>query len=105
MRCKDLKIVNLNINEDNYEYQAYFRLCSEDVCIEVDLEQLESMEMMRKIKGSFSIDETVDEMKEIIMEKIMEASRLESRNSEGENCCKAVDEKTAQRKIDSLSIS
>lgn len=28
MKIKELKVVNLNITEDYYEYKALFRLCS-----------------------------------------------------------------------------
>jgi chemotaxis response regulator CheB len=105
MKCEDLKVVNLNINEDNYEYEAIFRLCTENVCIDVNLEQLESIEMLDEIKRSFSITETTNEMKNIIMEKIMEASNLESRISEGESCCSDSADKEVQRKIDALSMS
>ena len=37
MKCKDLKVVNLNITEDNYEYKALFRLCADDKCLDIDL--------------------------------------------------------------------
>lgn len=105
MKCKDLKVVNLYITEDYYEYKALFRLCSESVCIDVNLERLEKIEMLEEIKKSFSIEESLDDVKNIIMGKIMEASKLESKVSEGENCCKDVEDKKLSRIIDSLSRS
>ncbi|MDP4091987.1 MAG: hypothetical protein Q8920_01350 [Bacillota bacterium] len=105
MLCKDLKVVNLNITEDNYEYKALFRLCTENVCMDVDLGQLENGEILQEIKKSFSIEDSLEETKNIIIEKIMEASKLESRISEGEDCCGNVEDKAVGRSIDSLSMS
>jgi hypothetical protein len=62
-------------------------------------------DILEDIKKSFSIQEPIDEMRNMIMQKIMEASKLESRVSEGENCCKDVNDKEIQRNIDSLSLS
>lgn len=105
MRCMDLKIVNLNITEDNYEYKALFRLCNDSTCIDLDLSRFSETETLEEIKKSFSIEESIDEMKSIIMEKIMEATRIESRTTEGENCCGEVKDKKIQRSIDSLNMS
>lgn len=55
MRCKDLKVVNLNIGEDNYEYKALFRLCSDSACIDMDLEKLSDRGTLEEIKKTFSI--------------------------------------------------
>jgi len=103
MRCKDLKVVNLNIGEDNYEYKALFRLCSDSACIDMDLEKLSDRETLEEIKKTFSIEEPIDEIKNIIMQKVMEASKIESRISEGENCCSDIEDKEIQRSIDSLN--
>ncbi len=105
MKCNELKVVNLNISEDNYEYKALFRLCTDNVCMDVDLEKLSEDVLLEEVKRSFSIDESIDQIKDIIMQKVMEASKLESKVSEGENCCKEIKDKKIQRNIDSLSMS
>lgn len=105
MKCKDLKVVNLNITEDNYEYKALFRLCTDSACMDVDLDGFEKVETLEEIKKTFSIDEGIDEIKSIIMEKVMEASKAESKISEGKDCCKDVDDKKIKRSIDSLNMS
>jgi hypothetical protein len=98
-------VVNLNITEDNYEYKALFRLCADDKCLDIDLAEISETKLLEEIKSTFSLEETTEEIKEIIMEKVMEASKIESRNVQGEDCCKTdVDEKTS-RDIDSLSRS
>ncbi len=105
MKCADLKVVSLNITEDNYEYKALFRLCTENVCADMDVAELSKDEVLAEIKKNFVIDEPVEEMRNIIMDKVMEASKLESRITEGESYNEGVKDKELQRKIDSLSKS
>lgn len=105
MLCKDLKVVNLNITEDHYEYKALFRLCAEDTCLDVDLTRLSEEALLEEIKNKFNIDESISEIKDIIMEKVMEASKIESRIKQGEDCCKDKEDNRLQRGIDSLSTS
>lgn len=105
MRCKDLKVVNLNITEDHYDYKALFRLCTDDKCLDIDLAQISDKKILEEIKNTFDLEDTIEEIEKIIMDKVMEASKIESRISQGENCCNdKVDEKTS-RDIDSLSRS
>ncbi|MDQ2086838.1 hypothetical protein RBH29_10415 [Herbivorax sp. ANBcel31] len=105
MKCKDLKVVNLNITEDNYEYKALFRLCTEEKCMDIDLSQISESKILKEIKDTFELEDEQDEIKDIIMEKVMKASKIESRTTEGKDCCKnKADEKT-ERDIDALSTS
>ncbi len=105
MLSKDLKIVNLNITEDHYEYKAMFRLCNQDSCMDIDMANLSDISLLNEIKKNFEIEEDIEVMKEIITKKIFDASNLESRISEGEGCCKETEDKKTQRGIDSLSTS
>ncbi|MFZ5989514.1 MAG: hypothetical protein ACOYWZ_20650 [Bacillota bacterium] len=105
MLCKDLKVVNLNITEDFYEYKALFRLCTENSCLDIDLSSLSDENLLSEIKSKFDIEESTSQIKEIIMQKVMDASKIESRISQGENCCKDKEDKKIQRGIDSLSTS
>lgn len=105
MFCKDLKVVNLNITEDDYQFNALFRLCTEDVCLETDVADISNGARLQEIKDSFKLEDNCDEIKEILMQKIMEASSLESRNLEGETCCDDVKEDSVQKNINSLSRS
>jgi len=104
MLCKDLKVVNLNITEDNYQYKALFRLCTEDKCMDIDMENFDTA-LLEEIKRTFSLEDSVEEIKNTIMEKVMEASKIESRIVEGENCCSENSDMKTQRDIDSLSTS
>jgi hypothetical protein len=105
MRCKDLKVVNLNITEDEYRYNALFRLCTEEACIETDVADISNGTRLQEIKDSFGIEESCEEIKEILMQKIVEISAAESRNLEGETCCPEVEDEGIQKSIGSLSMS
>jgi len=104
MKIKELKVVNLNITEDYYEYKALFRLCSNEHCMDIDLSELSEPGVLEKIKRTFEIEENADTIKEVIMEKIMEASKIESRIKEGKDCCYNKDI-IKDKHIDSLSRS
>ncbi|NLL06966.1 MAG: hypothetical protein GX270_14550 [Clostridiaceae bacterium] len=105
MRCKDLKVVNLNITEDNYQYKALFRLCTEDSCMDIDMENLSDNAVLEEIKKTFSLEESIEEINSIITEKVMEASKIESRIKEGKDVSIENKDNKTQRGIDSLSTS
>ena len=105
MLCKDLKVVNLNITEDNYEYKALFRLCNDEKCMDINMEDLSDNGTLEEIKKTFSVDESVEEIKTVITEKVIEASKIESKTNEGKNCCKEDKDSKIQRDIDSLNMS
>lgn len=105
MLCRDLKVVSLNITEDEYRYGALFRLCTETVCMDADVDGISTGEKLQEIKESFGLRETCDEIREILMDKILEASAIESRNNEGETCCGEVEDERLQKNIDALSTS
>ncbi len=105
MLCKDLKVVNLNITEDNYQYKALFRLCTEDSCMDIDMESLSDNAVLEEIKKTFSVEDSIEEINSIITEKVMEASKVESRIKEGKDGSSENKDKKTQRDIDSLSTS
>lgn len=105
MLCKDLKVVNLNITEDNYQYKALFRLCTDESCMDIDMENISDNTVLEEIKKTFSLEESLEEIKAIITDKVMEASKTESRIVEGNSCSEERTDKKVQRDIDSLSTS
>lgn len=105
MELKDLKVVSLNITEDNYEYKGLFRLCTDDKCMEADLEKLSDESFLEEVKNTFGIEEPISAIRSDIMDKVVEASKLESRNVQGENCCNDKTNKKIDRSIDSLNMS
>lgn len=84
MKCIDLKVVNLNITEDNYVYKALFRLCTSDRCLDIDYENLNS-DILQKIKEEFEIGDSLEQIKKIIDDKVLEATKIESRIVDGKD--------------------
>ena len=85
MLCKDVKVVNLTITEDFGDYRGLFRLCGDDKCIDVDLGDLSVLEKLKWIKAEFNLEETEEEIKNLVMEKVMKATTVESRIKEGKD--------------------
>ncbi|KNY28730.1 hypothetical protein [Pseudobacteroides cellulosolvens] len=105
MDLKDLKVVSLNITEDNYEYKGLFRLCSDDRCMDADLEKLSDQSFLEEVKVTFNIKDPISVIKSDIMDKVIDASKQESRISQGEHCCNDTSDKKIQRSLDSLNMS
>lgn len=85
MKCKELRVVNLNITEDFYDYKGLFRLCSEAECVDIDLADLEKDSKLKEIQAHFGLEEDIQEVKRIIKAKVMEATKIESRIVEGKH--------------------
>ena len=105
MKCTSLKIVNLNIAEDFYDYKGVFRLCTEKECVDCDLTDLENDSKISEIKNHFELEEEIDEISKIIKEKVMEAAKIESRIVEGKPCSEEVDDMEKEMRIKSLDLS
>lgn len=103
MLCKDLQVVNLSVTEDFYEYKALFRLCTDDRCLDIDLAELSENKTINNIKEEFGLEETNEEIRKILMEKVMKASKHESRKIEGEDCCKDTKSQDLKGNIDLLN--
>jgi hypothetical protein len=80
MYCKDLKVVNLTITEDFYEYKGIFQLCSGKKRVEIDLAEFNTnTERINEIRDLFGLQESVEEIYETIMDKVMDATKIHSR--------------------------
>lgn len=78
MCCKDLKVVNLTITEDFYEYKGIFQLCAGEKSIEIDLADF-TLEKVNEIKGFFNLQESLNDIQKTIMDKVMEATKIHCR--------------------------
>jgi 23S rRNA U2552 (ribose-2'-O)-methylase RlmE/FtsJ len=106
MKSEQLKVLSLNISEDNYDYRALFRLCTDTACMDVDLTDLSLNIKVEEIKAKFELDEQIEEIRDIITNKVITVSDVKSNVTEGENYSKHENKETAkQRAIDSLSMS
>ncbi len=82
MKSRDLRVVGLSITEDFYNYKGTFWLHGGNDSIFVDLEEFND-EMLEKIREKFGIEEEPEAIRETIMSKLVEASKLESRDVRG----------------------
>ena len=106
MKSEQLKVLTLNISEDNYDYRALFRLCTDTAYMEVDLTELSLNIKVEEIKAKFELDEQIDEIRDIIIKMVIAVSDVKSNVTEGENYSKHENKETSkQRAIDSLSMS
>jgi len=79
--CKNLKVVNLNITEDFYVYKGIFQLCSSDKGMEIDLADLSNFNerKLKEIKNFFDLQDSLCDIYRIIMDKVMDAAKIQSR--------------------------
>jgi len=79
--CKDLKVVNLNITEDFYIYKGVFQLCSSDKSMEIDLADFSDYNerKLKEIKNYFDLNDSLRDIYKIIMDKVMDAAKIQSR--------------------------
>lgn len=84
MLNKCLKIINLSVTEDYYDYKGTFTLHDGEKYLDAELDDLDSGQIGRII-DYFGLQGTRQEIREGIMALIMEAARVECRNVEGED--------------------
>ena len=85
MDCRDLKVQGVNIGEDYYAYSGTFRISNDQLCMDVNMDDLEKEVKLEEIKKSFSLKESIIEIYEILMQKVVDASKIESSNKEGKD--------------------
>lgn len=105
MKTRDLLLSSLNITEDDYSYKGQFILSAGETSTHVELLELESDAGLQKIKAIFQLEESFDEIKKMIMEKVMEKASISSRNVEGENYGEDLPRKKGERAARSLDLA
>ena len=83
MLGKCLKVINLSITEDYYDYKGTFTLYDGEKFLDAELDDLDGERAM-EIKDFFGLQGTLAEIRDDIMALIMEAAKDECRNVEGE---------------------
>ena len=84
MELNKLQVSNLNISEDEYIYKGLFTLTGEGVSMNVDLAELEDAKTLNEIKNRYYLAEKPEEIRKVIMSKVMEQASVSSRIREGE---------------------
>lgn len=85
MRTSDLLLSKLDINEYNYSYSGQFYLSSEGAHIQVDISDIQSDPIINSIKKVFSLKDDITQIRNTLMDMLVEAARVGSRITEGEN--------------------
>lgn len=83
MRTSDLLLSSLDITEDEYFYKGQFILSSADKAKHVDIMELERVTDLSELKSFFSLEESSDEIRKILMEMVMEKADIGSIIVEG----------------------
>jgi hypothetical protein len=105
MQAKDLNVVNLTITEDFYDYKGLFRLCTGEECLDINLVELEKENELKNIKNKFDLEEDINVIKNTIMDKVMEATTIESRIVEGKKYNESSKDHKKEGSIGSLDMA
>ena len=101
MKLNDLLVSNLNISEDEYSYKGLFTLSGEGISLGVDLAELDANIVTEEIKKTFCLTETSDEIKKVIMDKVMVQAAVSTQIKEGED----IHTEKKKKKTDSFANS
>ncbi|MCX7748397.1 MAG: hypothetical protein N2645_16155 [Clostridia bacterium] len=105
MRSKDLLLTNLVVTEDNYSFYGSFTLSSSDKSITVNLSDLDSDIKLNEIKNLFHLEETNEEIKKILMDKISENAQIGSHLKEGEKYQESSSKSSVEKNAGSLDMA
>jgi len=105
MRTSDLLLSVLDITEDEYNFKGQFLLNAHGKSKGYDINDLESEEKLLDIKAYFGLEESANEIKNQLMEMIVEKAHLSSSIIEGENYNESVKSKHLERVAGSLDMS
>lgn len=84
MKTSDLLLSSLNITEDDYNYKGIFFLSCQDISVKVDLANLQCDSKISELKDTFKLEESCDEIRKILMQKLVEKAGISSKITEGE---------------------
>jgi fructose-1-phosphate kinase PfkB-like protein len=83
MKSNDLLVSNLNISEDEYSYKGLFTLSGEGISMAVDLSELDENVSINEIISKFTLKESKEEIRKIIMDKVMVQAAVSTQIKEG----------------------
>ncbi len=105
MKTSQLLLSSLDITEDGYSFKAQFILSSPEKSKNVDIDALESESSLEEIKTYFGLDESTSEIKNQLMDMIMEKAHIGSTIIEGEDYEETVKKKKVERLANSLDMA
>lgn len=96
MKTSELLVSGLNITEDEYSYKGLCILSSGERRLQLDITELDSSVKLAELAEYFSLEESGEEIRKILMELIMEKAAIGSKVTEGEK----YEEKSGTGEID-----
>jgi len=85
MKISDLLISGVDITEDNYHYIGQFILSSKNKSINLDLAELNGEEAINLIKETFDLEESNDEIRQSLIDRLVIKAGISSKDVQGEN--------------------
>jgi hypothetical protein len=85
MKVSNLLISGLSITEDYYHYKGMFILSCENKSLHIDLAELDDQKTLACIKNYFDIEQSIDEIRNELISRIVKKAGISSRIVEGEH--------------------
>ncbi len=105
MKTNQLIISGLHITEDEYSYKGQFILNAPGKSRTVDMDDLEKSSYISELKDFFGLDEPVGDIRNILMDMIVEKAHISSKIVEGENYEESSKQKKVERGARSLDMA
>ena len=105
MRTNQLNISGLHITEDEYSYKGQFTLNAPGKSRSIDMDDLERSSFISELKKYFELEEQVGDIRNLLMDMIVERAHVGSKIVEGENYEESSKKKKVERSARSLDMS
>ncbi len=105
MRTNQLIISGLHITEDEYSYKGQFILNAPGKSRSIDMDDLERSSFISELKKYFELEEQVGDIRNLLMDMIVERAHVGSKIVEGENYEESSKKKKVERSARSLDMS
>jgi hypothetical protein len=105
MKTNQLIVSGLHITEDEYSYKGQFILNGKGKSRPVDMDDLENSSFISELRDFFDLEEPVGNIRDILMDMIVEKAHISSKIVEGENYDESSKQKKVERSARSLDMS
>jgi len=105
MKTDRLVLSSLHITEDEYHFKGQFILNAPGKSRSIDIEDLEKSAFLEDLKSYFSLEESIGEIKNTLMDMIIEKAHISSKIVEGEDYEESAKKKRMERLAKNLDMS
>ncbi len=105
MKTNQLILSGLHITEDEYSYKGQFILDAPGKSRSIDMDDLEKSSFISELKKYFELEEPEGDIRNILMDMVVEKAHVASKIVEGENYEEASKKKKVERSARSLDMS